>query len=178
MHPENSQHPGCPGDRIDEESGFNASAIVTTKTMDQRLSVVTIATDDLPAMKVFYEDIFGWQPLAGNNDIVFYKLNGFLLSLCKRKQLTDFIGIRPEGTGFRAVTFGYNVSTETEVLDLYDALKSKGVKILGTPQQPPFGGLFFYFQDIEGNILEIASNPYVLLDDHNNAIGHKPIDHL
>ena len=146
--------------------------------MDQRLSVLTIAADDLPAMKRFYEDVFGWKAVAGNNDIVFYKMNGFLLSLCKRDPLAKFIGIRPEGNGFRGVSFGYNVPTDDEVRSLYDGMKAKGVTIISEPQQPPFGGLFFYFRDIEGNILEIASNPYVLLDDHNNAVGHKSIDDL
>lgn len=146
--------------------------------MDQRLSVLTIGADDLPAMKKFYEDTFGWQPLAGNNDIVFYKMNGFLFSLCKRKPLAEFIGISPEGNGFRGVSFGYNVSTEKQVRDLYELLKAKGVTIVSEPRQPSFGGLFFYFQDIEGNILEIAFNPYVLMDEDGNAINHKPIDDL
>ena len=146
--------------------------------MDQRLSVLTIAADDLPAMKRFYEDVFGWRAVAANNDIVFYKMNGFLLSLCKRDPLAEFIGISPEGSGFRGVSFGYNVRTDNEVRNLYEHVKSKGVTIIGEPRQPPFGGLFFYFWDIEGNILEIASNPYVVLDDHNNAVGHKPIDDL
>lgn len=146
--------------------------------MDQRLSVLTIAADDLPAMKRFYEDVFGWKPVASNNDIVFYKMNGFLLSLCKREPLAEFIGISPEGNGFRGVTFGYNVPTDDEVRKLYELAKAKRVTIISEPQQPPFGGLFFYFTDIEGNILEVASNPYVLLDDENNAVGHKSIDHL
>jgi hypothetical protein len=52
------------------------------------------------------------------------------------------------------------------------------VNILKEPTEPPFGGLFFYFTDIEGNIIEVAYNPYVILDDDMNAIAHKPIDGL
>lgn len=146
--------------------------------MDQRFSVITLAAEDLPAMKKFYEEIFGWKPVAENLDIVFYRMNGFLLSLCKRAPLAEFAGVKPEGNGFRGVSFGYNVVTEEEVRKLYQHLKGKGVKVLGEPRQPPFGGLFFYFEDPEGNLLEIACNPYVLLDSTANAVGHKPIDHL
>lgn len=146
--------------------------------MDQRFTVLTIAADDLPSMKKFYWETLGWKPLAENKDIVFYKMNGFLLSMCKRQPLADFIGVKPEGSGFRGVTFGYNVETEKEVRDLYERLKSKGVKLLGEPKEPPFGGLFFYFQDVEGNILEVACNRFVEMDDTNNAVGHQPIDHL
>jgi len=105
-------------------------------------------------------------------------MNGFLFSIVKRKDLTDFIGVSPVGSGFRSVTFGYNVATVEEVRARYTELKQKGVEMLGEPTEPPFGGLFFYFKDIEGNILEIACNDFIPLDAHNNAIGHKPIDHL
>lgn len=49
--------------------------------MEQRISVLTIGAEDLNAMKTFYEQTLGWIPVAQNKDIVFYKLNGFLLSV-------------------------------------------------------------------------------------------------
>lgn len=146
--------------------------------MEQRISVLSIGADDLIAMRNFYEEILGWNPIAQNKDIAFYKMNGFLFSIAKRRELADFIGVNPDGIGFRSVTFGYNVSTENEVRKLYKKLKAKGVKVLSEPTAPPFGGLFFYFEDIEGNILEIAYNTFVLLDEENNAVDHKEIDHL
>ncbi|QNL48720.1 VOC family protein [Olivibacter sp. SDN3] len=146
--------------------------------MEQRISVLTIGADDLTAMRNFYEEKLGWNPVAVNKDIVFYKMNGFLFSIGKRKELATFIGIKPEGSGFRAVTFGYNVPTEREVGELYKQLKAKGVKMLSEPTKPPFGGLFFYFEDIEGNIIEIAYNTFIPLDKNNNAIDHKSINHL
>lgn len=145
--------------------------------MDQRISVLTIGADDLNAMKTFYGDVLGWETAAENKDIVFYKLNGLLFSICEKKMLADFIGVDHNGQGFRPVVIGYNVDSKEEVLSFYDQLKDK-VKILKEPTEPPFGGLFFYFADIEGNILEIAQNSFVTLDKDKNAIGHKPIDHL
>jgi catechol 2,3-dioxygenase-like lactoylglutathione lyase family enzyme len=146
--------------------------------MEQRISVLTIGANDLPAMRKFYEDKLGWKPVAVNKDIVFYKMNGFLFSIGKRQALADLIGVNPEGTGFRSVTFGYNVKTEDEVRVLHKELKDKDVKMLTEPIVPPFGGLFFYFEDIEGNILEIAYNSFIQLDENNNAIDHKSIDNL
>lgn len=63
--------------------------------MEQRLSVLTIGANDLPAMRKFYEGNFGWKPVAANQDIVFYKMNGFLFSIGKRKELAGFIGVDP-----------------------------------------------------------------------------------
>lgn len=145
--------------------------------MEQRISVLTIGADDLNSMKHFYGQVLGWATVAENNDIVFYKLNGFLLSICDRKTLADFIGVDHNGQGFRSITIGYNVDSKEEVLKLYEQLKDK-VKILKEPTEPPFGGLFFYFADVEGNILEIAQNSFVTLDNYKNAIDHKPIDNL
>lgn len=146
-------------------------------TLEQRMTVLTIGADDLSAMRTFYEKTLGWKPVAQNKDVVFYKLNGFLFSICGKKMLADFIGVKSEGTGFRAVTIGYNVNSEEEVRAHYEKLKDK-VKILKQPTAPPFGGLFFYFTDIEGNILEIAFNPYVVMDESNNVTDHKSIDNL
>jgi len=145
--------------------------------MEQRISVLTIGADDLDAMKKFYGQVLGWMAVAENKDIVFYKLNGFLLSICDRKSLANFIGIDHKGNGFRSVTIGYNVDRKEEVLELYDQLKDK-VKILKAPTEPPFGGLFFYFEDVEGNIIEVAQNPFITLDKNKNATDHKAIDHL
>ncbi|MCF0075710.1 hypothetical protein LZD49_34890 [Dyadobacter sp. CY261] len=46
-------------------------------------------------MRSFYETTLGWQPVASNEDIVFYQMNGFLLSITGRKFLAELIGIRP-----------------------------------------------------------------------------------
>lgn len=144
--------------------------------MEQRITVLTIGAQDLTLMRNFYEDVLGWQPVAQNEDIVFYQMNGFLISLSKKAGLETFIGVELGTRG--PVTIGYNVDTEAEVLEVYNQLVASGVKILKRPTEPPFGGLFFYFQDIEGNILEVACNRFVLLDTEKNAIGHLPIEDL
>jgi len=145
--------------------------------MEQRISVLTIGADDINAMKNFYGQVLGWNTVAENKGTAFYKFNGFLLSICDRKTLADFIEVDHNGQGFRSVTIGYNVNSKEEVFELYDQLKDK-VKILKAPTEPPFGGLFFYFADIEGNIIEVAQNSFITFDKDKNAIDHKPIDHL
>lgn len=144
--------------------------------MKQRISVLTIGANDLQSMRHFYEEVLEWKPVAQNQDIVFYQMNGFLLSLCGKDALEAFIGTDLGSRG--PVTIGYNVETEAEVHDLYNQLTAKGVKPFQKPKAPPFGGLFFYFEDIEGNILEIACNKYVLMDASLNVRGHLPIDEL
>lgn len=146
--------------------------------MDQRLSVITLGTDDLAAMTSFYVEKLGWQPVAQNKDIVFFKMNGFLFSLFDRKNLASGAGVSAEGSGFRSLTLSHNVNSKQEVDGLFDELKKKAVKILTDPQDTPFGGYFFCFTDVEDNVLEITYNPYIPLDESGNTITHKSIDHL
>ncbi|GAB3316941.1 VOC family protein [Larkinella ripae] len=146
--------------------------------MEQRLSVITLAADNLSAMREFYVETLGWQPVAENGDIIFFKCNGFLFSIGKREQLAPLIGVRPDGTGFRSFTFGYNVPTKPEVDDWFETLKAKGVSIHQEPTETFFGGYFFYFSDVEGNVLEIAYNPYIPLDEVRNVVTHHNIDDL
>jgi len=146
--------------------------------MNQRLSVITLGTHNLSAMKSFYSDKLGWKTVAENKDIVFYKMNGFLFSLFSRNSLATGAGVSAKGDGFRSFVLAYNVNSKQEVDGLFDELKAKDIKILKEPQDTSFGGYFFYFVDIEDNVLEVAYNPYVLLDDAGNIVTHKSIDHL
>lgn len=146
--------------------------------MESRLSVITLAVDDLGLMRDFYCEKIGWKPVAENADIVFFQLNGFILSIGKKKDLADFIGVNPDGTGFRAFTLGYNVSTKEEVDLLYTQFQNNEVKVLKEPTEAPFGAYFFYFSDPEGNVLEVAYNPFIPLDEKGNTLTHLSIDHL
>jgi uncharacterized protein len=146
--------------------------------MEPRLSVITIGANNLSAMRSFYTEILGWQPVVENQEMVFYKLNGFLLSLFDRKALSGFIGVPFHEHGKSLFTLAHNVRSKEEVMELYHKLKSVNVHIIKEPVEPSFGGLFFYFSDVEGNILEVAYNPYTPLDEKGNVITHKSIEGL
>lgn len=146
--------------------------------MEQRLSIITLGADDLRAMRNFYVDKFGWTPVAENPDIVFFKLNGLLLGLYGRKELAEFGGTTPEGSGFRSFVLAYMVDSKQKVEALYQQLKSKGVKIVKEPSEPPIGGYCFLLQDIEGNIWEVAYNLFISLDKEGNVITHTSIDNF
>ncbi|WP_207511941.1 VOC family protein [Longitalea luteola] len=146
--------------------------------MEQRLSVITLGAQDLQAMRNFYIEKFGWKPVAENKDIIFFKLNGFLLSLYGRKELAEFAKVPAAGNGFRSFVLAYMVDSKEKVEELYALFKSRGVKILKEPEAPPFGGYCFLMQDLEGNIWEISWNTFIPLDEKGNVITHLPIDHL
>ncbi len=146
--------------------------------MNQRLSVITLAAEDLPAMRNFYIEKFNWQPVAENKDIVFFKLNGLLLGLYGRKNMAAFNNTSPQGSGFRPFNLAYMVNSEQEVEELYIFMKNNGVKIVQAPAVPDIGGRYFLMADVEGNVWEVAYNLFIPIDKNGNVITHQPIDHL
>jgi uncharacterized protein len=146
--------------------------------MEQRLSIITIGAADLQAMRSFYIEKFGWKPVAENKDIIFFKLNGFLFGLFGRKELAAFSNTSPEGSGFRSFVLAYMVDSREKVEEIYTEVKKKGVRIIQEPKVPPIDGYYFLMTDIEGNIWEVAHNPFMPLDENGNVITHEPIDKL
>lgn len=159
-------------------AAFKASSQTKTPAMNQRLSVITIGADNLAAMRAFYVNKFGWTPVAENKDIIFFQLNGFLFSLYGSKDLFAHAGKPVTEKASGSITLAYMVNSKEEVLALYASLKEKGVKIIKEPFTPPFGGHFFLLEDIEGNVWEVAYNPFIPLDKNGEVMTHKPIDHL
>lgn len=146
--------------------------------MEQRLTVLTIGVDNLTAMREFYEQKFGWTPVAANKDIVFFKLNGFLFSLFGKAGLAQDADVQDGSTGPNSLTLSYIVEAEAEVDALFARLENAGVRIAKRPEKTFFGGYSGYVADIEGNLWGIACNPYIEMDPQGNVITHKDIEHL
>jgi catechol 2,3-dioxygenase-like lactoylglutathione lyase family enzyme len=106
--------------------------------MEQRLTFITLGVNDLAVSRKFYEEIFGWKPDANSGgDVVFFRLNGIVLSLFPREELAKDAGVPSKGSGFRPFTLAHNVRTEQEVDSLIAILRTKGVPVIKEPQRPP-----------------------------------------
>jgi len=138
--------------------------------MEQRLTFITLGVNDLDTSRKFYEEIFGWKPEANSGgDVVFFKLNGIMLSLFPRKELAHDAQVPAKGSGFRSFSLAYNVRSEKEVDNLIAELRSKGVTIHKEPQKVFWGGYSSYAADPDGNLWEIAYNPYLAMNNNGNV---------
>lgn len=138
--------------------------------MDQRLTIITIGVKDLKAMTAFYETVFGWKTINSSNEhISFFKLNGILLSLYPFEELALDANVSSKGSGFNGFALAYNVNSIQEVNELFSDLEQKGVQIVKPPQNAFWGGYSGYVCDIEGNLWEIAYNPFQKMDDNGNV---------
>jgi catechol 2,3-dioxygenase-like lactoylglutathione lyase family enzyme len=145
----------------------------TKPIMEQRLSFVTIGAKDLAKLKEFYTEKFKWVPInKTDKGIAFFKMNGFILTLYPAENIATDAGVANDGVGFKRISLSINYQSVKEVDDAFDSLRSRGVNILKPPQKASWGGYGGYVADIEGNLWEIAYNPYLEMDDNNNVITH------
>jgi catechol 2,3-dioxygenase-like lactoylglutathione lyase family enzyme len=142
------------------------------QTMDQRLTFITLGAKDTSALKQFYTEKFGWTPIK-TDGIVFFKMNGFILAIFPADELAKDAGVGPEGSGFKKFTLAINYRSEKEVDHVFEMLKERGVSIVKTPQKASWGGYSGYMADPEGNLWEIAYNPFLQMDSNGNVAAHQ-----
>jgi catechol 2,3-dioxygenase-like lactoylglutathione lyase family enzyme len=139
--------------------------------MQQRLTIIGLGVSDLKQSTHFYETAFGWTKIAAsNNFITFFQLNGILLSLYPNDKLAEDATVDAEGSGFKGFTLAHNLRSEQEVDELIETLRTKGVTIVKEPQKVDWGGYSSYVSDLDGNLWEIAYNPFMTMDEKGNVL--------
>lgn len=138
--------------------------------MEQRATIIGLGVSDLKKSSDFYENQFGWKKTASSNeDISFFQLNGILLSLYPREKLAEDAGVSAKGEGFNAFSLAYCTRSKEEVDQLIETLEKKGVEIVKKPEEVFWGGYSSYIADPDGNLWEIAYNPFLSLDKEGNT---------
>lgn len=128
--------------------------------MDQRISFVTLAVDDVERSRAFYVDGLGWTPelLVPDEVLMLRAGERLVLSLWSLAEFEAEIGPVHRGGGVPPITLAHNVATEAEVDDVLALAASIGAEVHG-PQQRAWGGYTGYFADPDGFRWEVATNP-------------------
>lgn len=134
--------------------------------MKARITVITLAVDDLERSLKFYRDGLGLQTegIIGaefeSGAVVFIDLQaGLKLALWPRKSLAQDTQL-PCGvanpTGF---SLGHNVGSRSEVEVVMEEARLAGATIVKPPQTTFWGGYAGYFQDPDQHLWEVVWNP-------------------
>lgn len=127
--------------------------------MEQRVSLITLAVDDMEKAAAFYEAL-GWARVETPDGVVAFDLIGQTLGLYSRAALAQELGCDAESLTGSGVVLSHNVRTKDEVAPLLKRAEAAGAKIIKPAQDVFWGGYHGHFADPDGNIWEIAWNPF------------------
>ena len=140
--------------------------------MKARLSVLTLAVDDLERSLAFYRDGLGFATTGiigkefEHGAVVFFDLRpGLKLALWPRASLQHDTGTSSRPDGSFAGSLGHNVHTREEVDAVMAQAERAGARIVKPAQVTFWGGYGGYFQDPDGHLWEIVWNPAFAIVD-------------
>ncbi len=127
--------------------------------MEQRISLITLGVRDMNVTAAFYEAL-GWRRVETEDGVIAFDLIGQTLGLYPLEKLAADLGLAVEDLGRGASTLGYNVRDKAEVAAILAKAEAAGGRILKSAADVFWGGHHGYLADPEGNIWEVAHNPY------------------
>lgn len=134
--------------------------------MQPRISIITIAVDDLDRMAAFYEAM-GLTRHRIKDGVAFFQMGGAILGLFPRESAEEDSGIK-FGQGVSRVYLAYNTRSDAEVDEVLSAVEKAGGSIVKPAGRAFWGGWYGYFADPEGNLWEVAHNPDFPIDAAGN----------
>lgn len=129
--------------------------------MQPRIHLLTLGVKNLEKSATFYEQLFGIRRSAQSQQgVVFLKLNGIAISLFALDALADDARVKNDCGAYRGFSLAHNAKSEAEVDDLHKEAIALGAKELKKPEKVFWGGYSGYVADPDGNLIEIAYNPF------------------
>jgi hypothetical protein len=131
--------------------------------MKPKLSIVALGVRDFTKSLAFYRDGLGFPApdYKEGEDIVFFHLEGVVLSLYPRHLLAEDAGVPDTpNTGFNGMTLAHNVKSREDADAVWAHAVSIGAKPVKKPQEVFWGGYSGYFADPDGYLWEVAHNPF------------------
>lgn len=134
--------------------------------MRPRISLITLAVDDLQRSIAFYRDGLGFptRGITGTEfeigSVAFFELeSGLKLAVWPRASLAADTGLPLQPHCPTSFALAHNVDSRAEVDAVMAQAQGAGARVV-KPAQPAFwGGYAGYFQDPDGHLWEVAHNP-------------------
>lgn len=135
-----------------------------------RITIVTIGARNMTTMRAFYRSL-GWREQSSSEEHAMFHMAGSILALFPSPHLAADANVPyEEPEGFTNFSLAINLESRGAVDDAFAELRELGVTIVKNPDDVFWGGYSGYFSDPEGNLWEIAWNPYSQLDDRGALI--------
>lgn len=133
--------------------------------MEQRFSLVTLATRDLAKSTRFFEAM-GWQRAVKDAPgCAFFQCGSAALALYPREDFYRDLAIADDGSDIGGVAVSYNARSKEEVDAVLERVAALGAEIVKPGHDVFWGGYTSFFRDLDGHIWEVAWNPGFPIDD-------------
>lgn len=138
----------------------------------QRFTLVTLGVADVDAATAFYRRL-GWRQSTHSADgITFFSTPGPIIALWTSPELAVDAGLASEtdaprpAPAFRAIALAINFDTRAEVDAALADWQAAGGRVTKPAEETEWGGYSGYGADLDGNLWELAHNPFWPLDEH------------
>lgn len=119
------------------------------------IAAITLITDDLEATDRFYREVFGMEPVFGDDDSSVFRFGETLVNLLRSAAAPELVDPAPVATvdaGVRSV-----ITVNVDDVDQWcETLRERGVELLNGPMDRPWGPRTASFRDPSGQAWEIA----------------------
>lgn len=140
--------------------------------MKPRITLVTLAVDDLERAVAFYRDGLGWftQGIVGqqfeHGAVAFFELeSGLRLALWPRASLSHDSGVAAGPRSATEFCLAHNVGSRLEVDEAMTQAARAGATVVKAPEDTFYGGYAGYFLDPDQHLWEVAWNPDLQLPE-------------
>lgn len=128
--------------------------------LQPRIALITILTDDVPAMRAFYEGVIGFPVRTDMEQYIEFDSEGVRFSICDRAILSDATQHHdyttpPAGQSFE---LAFPCEQAHEVDAAYERLVAAGATPVKPPEDMPWGQRTAFFADPDGNIHELFAD--------------------
>jgi uncharacterized glyoxalase superfamily protein PhnB len=128
--------------------------------MKGKIALITILTDDVHTMTMFYKNVLGFEPQSDLGEYTEYHSEGVRFAICARsimEKATHHPSYReaPKGQPFE---LAFPLDTPDTVDETYDEIVAKGATPVQPPATMPWGQRTAFFADPDGNIHELFAD--------------------
>jgi len=138
--------------------------------MDQRISIVTLGTNDMDRAVAFWEAM-GWPRRAkAFTAIAMFQCGPVAFAIYPFDKLADDCGMTDRGRGFGGFTIAHNMPSKAAVDALLETAVANGATLQKPAHEAFWGGYSGYFLDPDGHPWEVAYNPFVAMGPNGEML--------
>lgn len=128
--------------------------------LEPRIALITVLTDDVPAMRAFYEGVLGFDVKTDMDQYIEFASEGVRFSICDRAVMSEATehadyALLPSG---QRLELAFPCTSPEDVDVAYRRIVAAGATPVKPPADMPWGQRTAFFADPEGNIHELFAD--------------------